>query len=104
MFKNNEVTKVITIEVVIGVLGIIIMFAINNSMYINYKQELIKNNAYIINNIIENNPDLEDEIISSLTNQDITYSQSTAILKNWPVQKSTISDASSTEVNINITL
>jgi signal transduction histidine kinase len=83
MFKNNEVTKVITIEVVIGVLGIIIMFAINNCMYINYKQELIKNNAYIINNIIENNPNLEDEIISSLTNQNITYYQSTAILKKY---------------------
>jgi len=83
MFKNNEVTKVITIEVIIGLIGIIVMFTINNYMYVNYKQELIKNNAYIINSILENNPDLEDEIISSLTNQDVTYSQSTAILKKY---------------------
>lgn len=83
MFRNNEVTKVITIEVVIGVIGILIMCIINNCMYVNYKQELIKNNAYIINRIIESNPDLEDEIISSLTNQNITYSQSTAILKKY---------------------
>lgn len=83
MFRNNEVTKVITIEVAIGVIGILIMCIINNCMYVNYKHELIKNNAYIINRIIENNPDLEDEIISSLTNQNITYSQSTAILKKY---------------------
>lgn len=83
MFKNNEVTKVITIEVIIGLIGIIVMFTINNYMYVNYKQEIIKNNAYIINSILENNPGLEDEIISSLTNQDITYSQSTAILKKY---------------------
>ncbi len=83
MFKNSEVTKVITIEVIIGIIGIIIMCVINNCMYINYKQELIKNNAYIVNGIIENHPELEDEIISSLTNQNITYSQSTAILKKY---------------------
>lgn len=83
MFKNNEVTKVITIEVIIGIIGIIIMFIINNYMYINYKKELIQNSAYVINNIIGKHPELEDEIISSLTNQDITYIESTAILKKY---------------------
>lgn len=83
MFKNSEVTKVITIEVIIGILGIIIMYAISNHMYINYKKELIKNNAYIVNRIIEKNPELEDQVISSLTNQNITYSESVALLKKY---------------------
>lgn len=68
---------------IIGIISIIGMLLINNYVYISYKEELIKNNAYIVNSIIEKNPSLEDEIISSLTNQNITYLESTAILKKY---------------------
>lgn len=83
MFKNKEVVTVIYFELAIMIIGIIGIFILNNYMYNDYKKQLINNNAYIVNNIIKKHPELENEIISSLTNHDITYSESMSILKKY---------------------
>lgn len=83
MFKNKEVKSLFLAESIIFIIGIIILIIINNYSYINYKKELINNNAFIINNIIKKHPELEKDIIGSLSNKKINYNESIDILKKY---------------------
>jgi hypothetical protein len=83
MFKNSEVVRLFIGEIIIGVIGILVMFLINGNIYNSYKMKLINNNAYIVDNIIKKHPELENEVISSLINQKITYEESKILLKKY---------------------
>ena len=57
MLKNKEVRKLICLELIILFIGILLV-SINNRRLINsYKEEIIDNNAYIINTLIEKYPE-----------------------------------------------
>ena len=83
MLKNKEVRKLICLELIILFIGILLV-SINNRRLINsYKEEIIDNNAYIINTLIEKYPEDEDLIVDALINHDIGIEQSREILEKY---------------------
>src|SRR5574344_446576 len=83
MFKNKEVNHLIVTEALIAFISILGFLLLNNCIYSMYKKEILNNNAYIINSIVENHPELENEIIKYVLNNDITYSERKEILNRY---------------------
>ena len=85
MFKNKELNRLFKLELIIIIISTIIFLLINKYNYELYKQELINNNAYIINGIIEKYPNLENDVIELMLNQDISKKESTQILEKYGI-------------------
>lgn len=85
MFKNKEINRLFKLELIIIIISTILFLLINNYNYELYKQELINNNAYIINGIIEKYPNLENDVIELMLNQDISKKESTQILEKYGI-------------------
>lgn len=83
MFKNKEVNKLLITESLIAIISIIGFLILNNCIYTIYKRELIKNNAYVVNNLVVKYPELENEIINSLLHNELSYSESKEILEKY---------------------
>ena len=83
MFRNKEVKNIFFIELIIASIGLLGIFFTNRFTYLTYKRELIENNAFLVNSLIEKHPELEDDIIKSLTNRDIKYNESIEILQKY---------------------
>ena len=85
MFKNKEINKLFKIELIIIIISTIVFLLINKYNYRIYKQELVNNNAYIMNEIIKKYPELEEDIVKIMLNEDITKKESTNILKKYGI-------------------
>ncbi len=83
MLKNKEIRTLIYIELIVLITGVISVVSINNHMFESYREEIINNNAYIINKLIEKYPELESEIVNSFINHDITITESREILAKY---------------------
>lgn len=83
MLKNKEIRILIYIELIVLITGVISVVSINNHMFESYREEIINNNAYIINKLIEKYPELESEIVNSFINHDITITESREILAKY---------------------
>ncbi|NLL45058.1 MAG: HAMP domain-containing histidine kinase, partial [Mollicutes bacterium] len=64
--RNKEIKKIIGIQLLLLVIFIILNFIFNLCIHQIYKGSLIENNSYIVGSIIENHPELEEEIINNL--------------------------------------
>ena len=85
MFKNKEINRLFKLELIIIIISTILFLLINNYNYELYKQELINNNVYIINGIIEKYPNLENDVIELMLNQDISKKESKEILEKYGI-------------------
>jgi len=66
VLKNKEVKTLIFSQITVFIVSLIITFIFSLIMFKFYKNELIKNNSYIIGNIIEKYPNLEENIVNSI--------------------------------------
>lgn len=85
MFKNKEINRLAKLELIIIIISTILFLIINHYNYQLYKQELINNNAYIINGIINKYPELENDVIELIINQDISKEESVKILEKYGI-------------------
>lgn len=83
MIKEKNLKKLIFSQLIIIVIFIIISVIISNLYYRKYTELIIENNSYIISNLIEQNPELEDEIINSLVTSKGNYEKGYEILKKY---------------------
>lgn len=83
MFKNKEVKKLLLIQLLISFTSIIGLFVLNNFIYINYEKKLVSNNAYVVNAILSKHPELENDVIESLLNNNISYNEGKRILEKY---------------------
>ena len=83
MLKNKEIRKLICLELIILFIGILLVSINNRRLIKSYKEEIIDNNAYIMNTLIEKYPEDEDLIVDALINHDIGIEQSREILEKY---------------------
>lgn len=83
MFKNKEVKRLFFTHFLVFVTSLIISVIYINLISNFYKNELIKNNSYLIGSIIKNHPDLETEFISNIINHNSNYEDGYKILKKY---------------------
>ena len=82
MLKNKNVKKFLLAQILIIIIAIAISIISSFIIYKNYRDTLIENNNRIINNIIKNNPELEEEIINAILDED---KSSTNILEQYGI-------------------
>ncbi len=82
MLKNKNVKKFLLAQILIVIIAIAISIISSFIIYKNYRDTLIENNNRIINNIIKNNPELEEEIINAILAED---KSSTNIIKQYGI-------------------
>lgn len=82
MLKNKNVKKFLLAQILIVIIAIAISIISSFIIYKNYRDTLIENNNRIINNIIKNNPELEEEIINAILAED---KSSTNILEQYGI-------------------
>ena len=82
MIKNKEIKKLILVEMIFLIIIIIFSIFIANIINNNYKQEIINNNSYIVGNLIEKHPELEDDIIASIILKE-NYELGNSILEKY---------------------
>ena len=87
MLKNKEIRHLIYLELIILLLGVILTISTNKYILKSYQEEIINNNAYIVNALIEKYPSDESLIIGSLINHDITPNESRQILEKYGLDK-----------------
>lgn len=87
MLKNKEIRHLIYLELIILLLGVILTTSTNKYILKSYQEEIINNNAYIVNTLIEKYPSDESLIIESLINHDITPNESHQILEKYGLDK-----------------
>lgn len=87
MLKNKEIRHLIYLELIILLLGVILTISTNKYILKSYQEEIINNNAYIVNKLIEKYPSDESLIIESLINHDITPNESRQILEKYGLDK-----------------
>lgn len=68
MLKNKEVQRLMFYQIFVLIFALILSFLFSQIISNFYKSELIKNNSYIVGNILTNHPELESEIIDSIVN------------------------------------
>lgn len=82
MLKNKNVKKFLLAQILIVIIAIAISIISSFIIYKNYRDTLIENNNRIINNIIKNNPELEEEIINAILDED---KSSTNIIEQYGI-------------------
>lgn len=83
MFKNKEIKTLILTEIMVAIISVIGFIVLNNCIYITYKRELISNNAYIVNSILEKHPELENDVINSLLHNNLDYKDSKKVIEKY---------------------
>lgn len=83
MFKNKEVRQLFFSQTIILIIAIILSITFTEIISNFYKNELIKNNSYIIGSIIEKHPEFENEIISSILKRDSNQNFGKEVLKKY---------------------
>src|SRR5574344_1258688 len=83
MFKNKEIKTLILTEIMVAIISVIGFIVLNNCIYITYKRELISNNAYIVNSILEKHPELENDVINSLLHNNLYYKDSKKVIEKY---------------------
>lgn len=87
MFKNKEVRKLIYVYVIVITIFVIVLNVINNYFYEIYKTSIIDNNAYIIDKLVSKYPYMEEDIISSIVNNDSTLGVGYDILNKYGLDR-----------------
>mgnify|MGYP004464077637 FL=1 len=87
MFKNKEVRKLIYVYVIVITIFVIVLNIINNYFYEIYKTSIIDNNAYIIDKLVSKYPYMEEDIISSIVNNDSTLGVGYDILNKYGLDR-----------------
>ncbi len=87
MFKNKEVRKLIYVYVFVITIFVIVLNVINNYFYEIYKTSIIDNNAYIIDKLVSKYPYMEEDIISSIVNNDSTLGVGYDILNKYGLDR-----------------
>lgn len=87
MFKNKEVRKLIYVYVIVITIFVIVLNVINNYFYDIYKTSIIDNNAYIIDKLVSKYPYMEEDIISSIVNNDSTLGVGYDILNKYGLDR-----------------
>lgn len=67
MFKNKEIKKLFLVFFLVLIVFLFFGILFSKEIYKEYKQNLISNNAKIVNGIIEKHPELENEVINLIT-------------------------------------
>jgi signal transduction histidine kinase len=80
---NNEIKKLIVIELIIFICLIFVTLVLNYNIHNHYKKELIKNNTHIIAAIIKAHPELEEEIISNLISSSGDFDSAKQIMNKY---------------------
>lgn len=87
MLKNKEVRKLIYVYVIVITIFVIVLNVINNYFYDIYKTSIIDNNAYIIDKLVSKYPYMEEDIISSIVNNDSTLGVGYDILNKYGLDR-----------------
>lgn len=87
MLKNKEVRKLIYVYVIVITIFVIVLNVINNYFYEIYKTSIIDNNAYIIDKLVSKYPYMEEDIISSIVNNDSTLGVGYDILNKYGLDR-----------------
>ncbi|MEG0407610.1 MAG: HAMP domain-containing sensor histidine kinase, partial [Bacilli bacterium] len=66
-FKNKEIKKLFLVFFLVLIVFLFFGILFSKEIYKEYKQNLISNNAKIVNGIIEKHPELENEVINLIT-------------------------------------
>lgn len=82
MSKNKNVKKFLLAQILIILIAITSSLIFSFVIYKSYRDTLIENNNRIINNIIKNNPELEEEIIDVILDED---KSSTNIIEQYGI-------------------
>lgn len=88
MLKNKEIRILIYLELLVLIVGIIAVIYTNNYMFKSYREEILKNNTYIINKLVEKYPNAESDIIESFINHDTDITTSREILAKYGLDNS----------------
>jgi len=83
MFKNKEVKTLVLSQIIVFLISLIITFIFSLIMFNFYKSEIIKNNSHIIGNILEEYPELEENIIDSLITNTSNNELGLEVLKKY---------------------
>ncbi len=83
MFKNKEIQKLVLIQIIVFLIFIILSLLFSNLISNFYKNEILKNNSYIIGNILNEHPELENNIIDSIINHNGDKKLGYQILKKY---------------------
>lgn len=85
MLRNKEVKNLFVIEGILLILSIFILFIIDQSMYNAYKEEKINNDAYLVEAILKNHPELEEEVIKNITKENIKQKEGRKVLEKYGI-------------------
>lgn len=83
MIKNEDVRKIIVIEVLFLFFAVIGALLLVNYHYNLYKEALFTNNAYVIDAIVSKHPELEHEVIEAITDHELDYDHALEILSTY---------------------
>lgn len=83
MFKNKEVRRILFIELIFLFLGFVIIQLVSNYTFRRYQEEIIINNASIVNRLIQVNPSFEETIIETMITHGKNDANSLEILDKY---------------------
>ena len=69
MLKNKECKRFVIGEGIVLIVSILLVMMFQKILFIQYKNNLIQSNGYIIANILEKYPEFEEDIINALLNK-----------------------------------
>lgn len=87
MFENKEIKRLTFFSTLSFLFGLGMLFIFHNIIYNLYKTNLIENNSYIVGKIVENHPELEEEIIKLLTDKKIETENGRKVLEKYGLDK-----------------
>ncbi len=87
MFENKEIKKLTFFSILSFLLGLGMLFTFHNITYNLYKTNLVENNSYLIEKIVEKHPELEEEMIKLLTDQKLETEKGRRILEKYGLDK-----------------
>lgn len=83
MLKNKELKKLIKVEIGLFLLSLFAIFFFYQIIDLQYKKEFIKNNGYIISAILNEHPELEEELIDSILSGNGDFEKGKTILQKY---------------------
>lgn len=83
MLKNKEIRRILSIEIIFLIIGIITIIILNNYIFNRYQKEILINNTHIVNELLKTHPEDEDLIISGIIKHNLSYHESLEILQKY---------------------
>lgn len=83
MLKNKELKKLIKVEIGLFLISLFVIFFFYQIIDIQYKKEFIKNNGYMISAILNEHPELEEELMNSILSGKGDFEKGKTILQKY---------------------